>query len=377
MPPKNLGKHHLRPFSPTRRQFLKTSAAALAASTLSSCGWTLADVKSTPSQATDPGTLYLYTWTGYTDQDLLDRFYKETGIRVIADVFDSNESMLARVQAGGGGAYSIIYPSEYMVQKMAELELLTELDHNLLVGLEDLFPQFQNPVYDPNNRYSVPISWGTTGLIYNTKQLRVAPEDWEYLWEYQQDLARRMTLLNDVREVFGAALRSLGYSYNSTNPREIEQAYQRLVTLKPAIASFTTDAWRPQVLVGDLKLAMCFSADAAEIMTESEDLNYITPASGSSLWTDTLVIPKSAPNPDGAYQWINFMLQPDIAAQIVERLSFATPSQVAFEMLSEELREDPTLFPPESVIAKCEGLAPLGVEMEEVYERYWTKLTSS
>lgn len=374
MPPSNLGKY--RTLSQTRRQFLKTSAAALAVSTLSSCGWTLADVKSAPSQGSDPNTLYIYTWAGYTDQDLLDRFYDETGIRVVADVFDSNEAMLARIQAGGGGAYSLIYPSEYMVQKMADLGLLTALDHSLLVGLEDLFPQFQNPVYDPNNRYSVPISWGTTGLIYNKSQVKAVPDDWNYLWDYQQDLAKRMTLLNDVREVMGATLRLLGYSYNSTDPQQIRQAYEKLVTLKPSIASFTTDAWRPQILVGDLKVAMCYSADAAEIMEESEDLEYITPKSGSSLWTDTLVIPKSAPNPEGAYRWINFMLQPDVAAQIVERLSFATPSQLAFEMLPEEFQDDPTLFPPASVIAKCEGLAPLGIKAEEVYEQYWTKLTS-
>ena len=158
----------------------------MVASSLSGCGWTLAEVKTTPNTQISSDTLYIYTWAGYTDQDLLDRFQKETGLKVVADVFDSNESMLARVQAGGAGAYSVIYPSEYMVQKMAQLGLLTELDQSLIVGLQDLFPQFQNPVYDENNRYSVPISWGTTGLIYNPKKLKQPPTDWSYLWEHQQ-----------------------------------------------------------------------------------------------------------------------------------------------------------------------------------------------
>lgn len=376
MPPTNLGKNPLKKAAPTRRQFLKGSAAAIAASTLSSCGWTLADVKSAPTMQGDADTLYIFTWAGYTDKDLLDRFYEETGITVIADVFDSNEAMLAKLQAGGAAAYSIIYPSDYMVEKMRDLELLTRLDRSLLLGLDDLFPQFQDPVYDPGGNYSVPISWGTTGLIYNSSLLEESPEDWDYLWEHRDDLSKRMTLLEDPREVIGAALRRLGYSYNTTNADRVREAYEELLILMPYVASLTNYNWRAQMLTGDLKLAMCYSSDAAEITPENEDLRYITPDSGSSLWTDTLVIPKTAPNPEGAYRWINFMLQPDIAAEIVERLSFATASIPAYKLLPEELRDDATLFPPESVISKCESLAPVG-DFEEVYDRYWTQLTSA
>lgn len=376
MPPTNLGKNRLKKAAPTRRQFLKASAAALAASTLSSCGWTLGNVKSTPTIQEDTDTLYIFTWAGYTDKDLLDRFYQETGITVIADVFDSNEAMLAKVQAGGAAAYSIIYPSDYMVEKMRDLDLLTKLDHSLLLGIDDLFPQFIDPVYDPGGNYSVPLSWGTTGLIYNSSLLEEAPEDWDYLWENREQLSKRMTLLEDQREVIGAALRKLGYSYNTTDADYVRQAYEDLLILMPFVASLTNYNWRSQMLTGDLKLAMCYSSDAAEIAPENEDLRYITPASGSSLWTDTLVIPKAAPNIQGAYKWINFMLQPEIAAEVVERLSFATPSVAAYKLLPEELRDDPTLFPPESVISSCESLAPLG-DFEEVYDRYWTRLTSA
>lgn len=375
MPPTYLHQHRNIRVAQTRRQFLQTSVAAMVASSLSSCGWTLAEVKTTPNTQVSSDTLYIYTWAGYTDQDLLDRFREETGLKVVADVFDSNEAMLARLQAGGAGAYSVIYPSEYMVQKMAALGLLTELNRSLLVGLEDLFPQFQDPGYDPGGRFSVPISWGTTGLIFNSKTLKNYPQDWNYLWQNQEQLSKRFTLLNDVREVMGATLRMLGYSYNATDPNQIRQAYEKLVTLRPAIASFTTDSWRPQMIVGDLLVAMCYSSDAAEIMEENEDLRYITPDSGSSLWTDTMVIPKSAPNPDAAYKWINFMLQPEIAATLVERLKFATASKLAYERLPESLRNDPTLFPPESVIARSEAISPVG-EATEIYERYWTKLTS-
>ncbi len=362
---------------PTRRQFLRGCTATASGLALSSCGWTLGNVRSTPVAQGNRNELYIYTWSGYTDDDLLDSFYQETGIRVIADVFDSNEAMLARIQASGGGGYSIIYPSDYMVQNMVELNLLTELDKSRIVGLEKLFPRFFNPSYDPNNRYSTPMSWGTTGLIYNQAKLSQVPLDWQFLWKHQQELKRRMTLLNDVREVMGATLRSLGYSYNATNPKQIEEAYEKLRVLKPTIASFDSDAWRTQILSGDLLVAMCYSSDANEVTPENEDLTYIVPSSGSSLWMDTLVIPRTAPNLEGAYAWINFMLRPDISAQICERLSFATPNQEAFNLLPTEVQNNPTLFPSTATLAKCEGLIPLGDEVSEIYDLYWTKLTSA
>jgi spermidine/putrescine transport system substrate-binding protein len=375
VPPTNLPISRIFPANSTRRQFLKNSAATISGLAVSSCGWRLADVQSAPTVKGSADQLYIYTWAGYTDNALLDRFAEKTGIRVVADVFSSNEEMLARVQAGGARAYSIIYPSDYMVVQMTELGLLSPLDHSSLGGLDRLKKQFQNPVYDPGNRYSVPLSWGTTGLIYNTEQLKEAPEDWNYLWEHKQELARRMTLASDVREVMGAALRMLGYSLNSTNQEQVKQAYEKLVELKPAIASFTTDAWRPQMLTGDLKVAMCYSSDANEVISDNDKLKYVVPKSGSSLWTDTLVIPKGSPNPEAAYKWINFLLQGDVAASLVERLSFSTPSEDAFSLLTPELRENELLFPSEAVLKNCEGVAPVGKFME-VYDRYWTQLTS-
>jgi spermidine/putrescine transport system substrate-binding protein len=263
-----------------------------------------------------------------------------------------------------------------MVAKMVELGLLRELDRSRLVGMNQLVPRFQNPVYDPANLHSVPLSWGTTGLIYNIQKVKSAPQDWSYLWENQQQLSKRMTLLNDVREVMGAALKMLGYSYNSTNAQQVQQAYEKLTQLKQNVASFTSDAWRPQILSEDLVLAMCFSSDANEVIEENANLQYVIPKSGTSFWTDTLAIPTTAPNLEGAYAWINFMLKPDVAAQICERLSFATPNQVAFNKLSSKVKDNPNLFPPESLLNLCESIAPVG-KFSEVYDNYWTQLTSS
>jgi spermidine/putrescine transport system substrate-binding protein len=357
-----------------RRQFLQ-AIAALSSLSLASCGWTLGNVKSSTT-STRSDQLYLFTWTQYSDQKLLETFTTQTGIKVLVDIYDSNEVMLAKLLAGGGGAYSIIYPSDYMVQKMAEQDLLTEINHERLNGLNNLFPQFQNPSYDPNNRHSIPFNCGTTGFIYNSAKLKNPPQDWDYLWQNQELLNRRITLLNDVREVMGGVLRMLGYSYNSQDENQIQQAYEKLVELKPAIASFNTDAWQNQLLAGDLTLAMCYSADAIRITQENPQFKYVIPRSGSSLWTDTIVIPKSAPNLDGAYAWINYMLQPDIAASISQRLSLATPNMAGFEQLPQNIQNNANWFPPQELLEKCERIAPLG-DFEDVYERYWTKLSIS
>ncbi len=371
--------------TPTRRQFLQASAAALSGLALSSCGWTLGGKTSeeieedSPNLAvgsTAPNELFVYTWADYTDADLLRSFTEQTGIRVIVDIYDSNEAMLAKMQAGGGTSYSIIYPSDYMVGRMVQLQLLKPLERSRIEGLGNLFDKFQDPEYDRENRYSVPFTWGTTGLIYNSAKLSTPPEDWDYLWTHQNDLSRRVTLMNDVREVIGAGLRSLGYSYNAKDSAKLHAAYDHLVNLKPALANFTTDGWRDLILAGDLEVAMGYSFDALSVSDENPDLKYVVPLSGSSLWTDTMVIPRSAPNVQAAYAWINFMLQPQVAAALIERLYFATPNRAAYNLLSQELQENPTLFPSESVLERCEGILPLGTEKEKEYARYWIRLKS-
>jgi spermidine/putrescine transport system substrate-binding protein len=391
MSSKNSRKLHsslgqLSRMSASRRRFLQLSAAAMSGAVLSNCARNITDVGASPdaSSAGSPtanagagdNTLHVYSWSSYVDDELLKDFEQKTGIKVIADIYDSNETMLAKMQAGGGAAYSIIYPSDYMVEQMIELDLLTEIDKSRLPSLADLLPQWQSPPYDPENAHSIPVSWGTTGLIYNSEALNPAPTDWDYLWENEDKLSRKMTLLNDVREVFGAALKSLGYSNSTTNEDEIKAAFEKLKELKPIINSFTTDGWRDQIVVGDLVLAHVYSVDAIDAMTANDKLRYVVPSSGATVWTDTMVIPKSAPNLEAAYQWMNYMLEPESAAQIVNRLKFATPNKKAFDLLDTSVKEDTNLFPVEATLAKCEPLATVG-DATEIYDRYWTELTSA
>lgn len=370
----------------TRRQFLLGSAAALSSVVLTNCARSLGtgaatDAPSSESSgsptAGDPKTLYIYSWSSYIDNDLLQAFEAKTGIKAVADIFDSNETMLAKLQAGGGNQYSIVYPSDYMVTQMVEANLLTPIDKPLLQGLDQLNPKWASPVYDPDNAHSVPYAWGTTGLLYDPEQLGTEITDFSDLWQNQDKLSRQITLLNDVREVMGATLKSLGYSYNSTNPEEIEAAYARLAELKPSIASFLTNGWEEQLGSGDLLVSMAYSGDALNLVDENPNLTFTIPDTGTSLWTDAIVIPKTAPNLDAAYEWINFSLNAENSAKLVERLKFSTPNQVAFDKLPADLKNNEKLFPPEQLLSKCEGIAPLPQETSDLYDRYWTQLTSS
>ena len=366
----------------SRRRFLQFSTATMASVALANCRRSGSNLPEASSGTVTPADrsqepLHIYTWADYANDEVYDRFTQATGIPIEVQTYDSNETMLAKLQAGGGQQFSLLYPSDYMVQQMVELDLLATLDHGQLQGLDDLRGPWQSPAYDPNNAHSVPLSWGTTGLIYDTTKLSPPPTDWNYLWDQQEALAGKITLLDDMRETLGATLRALGYSYNATNPEQIRAAFERLQTLKPAIAVFQSFGWEDQLVAGDLDICMTYSHIGNTLPVEYPNLRYIIPSSGSSLWTDTMVIPKAAPNPAAAYAWLNFLLEPETAAFAVERLRFATPSQAAFALLPAELQESETLFPPESVIANCEGIAPLDLATADLFDRYWTELMSS
>lgn len=390
MPPNLRNSRPLRSSAHTaasRRRFLQVSAAAVSGVVLSNCARNLsnnaapeASPTGSPTDTASPTggdkTLHIYTWANYTDDELLKGFQAKTGIRPIVDTFDSNEAMLAKMQAGGGKAYSIIYPSDYMVEQMIKSGMLTTLDKAKLQQT-NWMEQWQNPSYDPENAHSIPTVWGTTGLVFDPAKVDGEVKGWDYVWDNADRLGRRVTLINDVREVMGATLQFLGYSINSTKAAEIEEAYNKLLEIKPTIASFMTNGWEDQLASGDLTLSMAYSQDALLLKQESPNLQYVVPETGSSLWTDTMVIPKSAPNVEAAYAWLDYILEPANSASLVERLKVATPNEAAFDKLPKALQENQNLFPPKAVLAKCERVAPVPQNISDLYDRFWTQLTSS
>lgn len=364
----------------SRRQFLKMAASGAfglgLSQMLSGCGWQLGNVRSGQSNTSSPNELFLYTWAQYVDEELLKDFRRVTGLRTIRELFDSNEKMMAALQAGKGQTFSVLYPSEYFIPKLIKANLLAELDHDRVQGLDNLMPQFRRSAGDWDNHYGVPFAWGTTGLIYNQEKIPEGIEDWDYLWKNKEKLTRKMTLLDDSREVLGCALKSLNYSLNEVNADRLKKAYEKLTILKPHIASFTTDGWRTQLASGDLWVAMGYSSDAIGLLKENPKLRYVVPKPGASRWSDWMVIPKAAPNPNAAYQWINYLLKPDIAASVAQRLAVTTPNASAIPLLPQELQHNTVSYPTVEVMARCESMTALTDEAEKLYDKYWTQLTS-
>jgi spermidine/putrescine transport system substrate-binding protein len=347
-----------------RRQFLQRSAAA-------ALGLGLANCTGKPSQS-----LSVYLWADYSSRRVFDRFSKESGIATTIDNYDSNETMLAKVQTGGAAAYSLLYPTDYMVKQMADLGLLQSIDSTKIPNLSQISDRWKSPTYDPNNQHSIPFSWGTTGFLRNTKVFDKSIADWSDLWTHREALKGKLILMDDMREVMGGTLKSLGYSYNSTNATEIEAAYKRLRELKPSIAQFSSFGWESQLISGDIAVAMSFSGPGNSLPKANPVLDFTIPKGGTSLWTDTIVIPKTAPNLEAAYQWINFILKPENLVDMLGELSFAPVSQTAIDQLPAATRSNAKLFPPQELLAKCETIASVGDSLQ-LYEKFWMQLKSA
>ncbi|MEP0910961.1 spermidine/putrescine ABC transporter substrate-binding protein [Leptolyngbya sp. GB1-A1] len=369
----------------TRRRFLQFSATALSTIALSNCarsiqgGGTASDSDAAPAASGGSGdakTLYIYTWGDYSNPDFFKRFTDKTGIEVVVDVYDSNETMLAKIQAGGGAQYSIIYPSDYMVRQMIEMNLLTKLDPSKIQGVNGLMDRWQSPPYDPGNAHSIPYCWGTTGILYNSEIVKTPPQDWNFFWDNKEALAGKITLLDDVRETMGATLKSLGYSYNATNPKQIEAAYQKLLELKPSIAAFRTFGWEDQLISGDLAACMTYSTFGNLLPKDNPQLAYVIPDSGTSVWTDTVAIPASAPNLDAAYAWINYVLEPENAIYGVEQMNVITPNKIAFDKLPTQIKSDAKRYPTQQLLSISDGIAPVGKALD-LYDKYWNDLKSA
>ncbi|MBD2100539.1 PotD/PotF family extracellular solute-binding protein [Leptolyngbya sp. FACHB-261] len=370
-----------------RRQFIQRSSFFLMGAGLSACGFAggsaSQNAESTPAAtAASPttaatGTLNLYTWADYVNPEVAQAFTQETGVKITADTYDANETMLAKVQAGGGTGYSLVYPSDYMVAQMVELNLLEPLDQSRLEAVYgDLGDNFKNLYYDPENKYSIPYTWGTTGIAYNSKELKKAPTDFNSLWEMRDQIKGRLTLLDDVREVMGMSLKSLGYSLNSKDKAQLQEAYDKLRELKPAVATFTSYDWRDRMISGDIVVSHAYSGDGLQVGKENPDVKYVVPASGCTLWNDTIAMLKTAPNKDAAYEWIKYSMEPKNSAVITEAILFGNPLKAVPALLPESIKSNPGWAVAPDLLAKTEKIEPLDDTTQAIYDDYWTKLKS-
>ena len=363
-----------------------TAASAL----LSGCGASgntgASGTDSAASGSADGSELYVYNWGEYIDEDVISQFEEETGITVVYDLFETNEEMYPVIEAGAVN-YDVVCPSDYMIQKMRENDLLAELNFDNIPNIDQIDPAYMemSQAFDPENKYSVPYCWGTVGILYNTKLLEElgvpAPTKWADLWD--ERLSGEILMQDSVRDAFMVALKKDGYSMNSESKDELEQAKQELIDQKPLVQAYVIDQVRDKMIGGEAAVGVIYSGEMLYIQDEvanlglDYNLEYVIPEEGTNLWLDSWVIPKNAKNKENAEKWIDFMCRPEIAKANFEYITYPTPNKGAFELLDEDMQNNKAVFPDIDSLKDSEVYKYLGDDTDAVYNELWKEVKAN
>ncbi len=365
----------------TRRGFLKRAGAAGllvgASGFLAACGG--GDSTTTTAAAGGGGggeladQLFFYNWSDYIAEDTIPNFTDEFGVKVVYDNYSSNDTLLAKLQSGATG-YDIIVPTDYMVTTMLGLGLLQEIDLANVPNVANLYPRFREAPFDPGNKYSIPWQWGTTGIGYNSEKVPDFTPSWDMLWD--EKYKGKITMMNEIRDVFAVALFRLGYSPNTRDPKEIEEAKQMLIEQKSLLKHYTSDTYIDELASEDSWLSHGYSGDVFQAQLENEAVLYAVPEEGAFIWIDSMCIPKAAPHKYTAEVFMNYIHRPEVAAAITNYVYYASPNEKAEEFILPEILEDPQIYPPQEVMDKLTFTEELGADTE-LYNRAYQELRAS
>lgn len=326
-----------------------------------------------PALALAQETISVYNWGDYIDAEVLDLFEEETGIKVIYETYETNEDMYAKI-AMGGSSYDVIFPSDYMIDRMIGENLLQKIDWTHVPNAANIDPRFLHEDYDPEAAYSIPYTWGTMGILYNRETVEEIPTSWETLMD--DTYAMDMLMLNSPRDTLAIALVMCGHDLNSVDPGDLEDAKNLLIEQKPMVLAYVVDEVKDKMIAGEASVALVWSGDATFCMSESDELDYVVPQEGSNVFYDSMCIPANARNVSGAEKFIDFMCRADIAAKNYEYVGYAIPNTAAIELLgAEEYNDSPVNNPPQDVLDKCEVFRYLG-EDTRLYDQIWTEIIS-
>ncbi|MDD4694679.1 MAG: spermidine/putrescine ABC transporter substrate-binding protein [Firmicutes bacterium] len=318
----------------------------------------------------DRPTLYVYNWGDYIDESILGEFEKETGIKVVYDTFATNEDMYVKIKSGGS-SYDVIFPSDYMVTRMLEEDMLEKIDLSQITNHKYLEENLMGTEYDPKNEYTLPYMWGTMGILYNTTMVDEVVDSWDILWDPKY--TKEILMLDSQRDSIGAALLKLGYSINTLNLQELAEAADLLKKQKPLVLAYVVDEGKDKMVAGEAALALTWSGEAAYARSENPDLAYAIPKEGTNIWFDVMAIPKGANNIEGALKFMDFLNRPEIALRNAEYTGYATPNSAAKAMLPEEIRNDRGSYPEEQDLVNTEVFVNLGSTLRD-YDRIWTEV---
>ncbi len=349
----------------TRRTFLLGLGAAAAGLSLS------------PRNAwsTENKKLNFYNWDTYIGETTLADFKAASGVEVKMDIFADNDELFAKLKHGNPG-YDVIVPTNNYVDRMIAAGILMPLDHSLIPNKANIDPIFQNAAYDPGRKYSQPYMWGTAGIGYRKSRVEGIPDSWKWLLASDK-YKGRIALMGDKSTAIQMGLKLLGHSLNTTDGSLVKQVEEMLIRQKPHIKTFAEDDGQDLLLAGEVDLAMEWNGDILQVMKKDADIGYVVPREGGLLWQDCLCIPKSAPHPQNAHNFINFLLRADVGASIADFIQYATPNAAAKARTSADYRNNTAIFPPPEVTKASEFPVYLGEDYERLIEKTWARIQAA
>ena len=312
--------------------------------------------------------LHIYNWSDYIADDTVPNFEKEFGVKVTYDTYESNEEMVAKLQAGATG-YDIIVPSGYIIPVLTATELIEPINRRYLTNWGNLSPIFQDTPQDPGSVHTVPWQWGTSGIAYRSDRIATPVDSWGVF--HDRRFRDKMTMMDDGREVIGAFLRYRGHSLNSTDPEELAAAKADAIAAKQHLKAYISAPVKAQLISGDVWLAQLWNGDTAQARAEQPNLAYVIPKEGCTIWGDSMAVPVSARNKRAAHEWMNYILRPEVGAALSEATGYGTPNAA-----SARLMKDPVPYPTEDELRRLEYQVDLGRDTA-VWDQLWTEIKSA
>ncbi len=318
----------------------------------------------------------VFNWVDYIDEDVIKQFEEETGIKVNYMSFTTNEDMMVQVEASPS-AFDVCFPSEYIVERMLEKDLLAELNYDNIPNAKYLLDNLRNPSYDADNAHSMPYMWGTVGILYNTTMVDEPVDSWGILWD--EKYANNVFMLDSIRDSMGITLRYLGYSMNTRDILALEAAKDKLIEQKQAgiVKAYQVDETKDKMVMNEAALAVMWSGDAQYAIDLNPDLAYAIPKEGSNVWVDCMVIPKDAKNKENAEKFIDFLCRPDIAQKNCETIWYSSPNSGAIELMGEEYTSNSVMNPAAEDLANCEYFNDIDSSFLAVYNALWAEVRNA
>ncbi len=334
----------------------------------------LAGCSSSDDGAGAAGEVRVYNWGDYIAPEVVEMFEEETGISVVYDTFDTNEAMYLKLNSTSGYTYDVAIPSDYMIYKMIEEDMLAPLNFDNMPNAAGVDPKFNNPAYDPDNMYSVPYIWGTVCLAYAPELVTDPVDSWSILWD--DKYAGQVFMMDSERDTIGVALKMLGYSLNTTDEAELNEARDALIEQKPNVLAWTNDDIKDKLIGREGAIGVIWTSDIGLIREQDETIQYAMPKEGSNVWYDAAVILKDAENKENGEKFIDFLCRPDIAALNADYMGAASPITAVVAEQDPLITEDPIVNPTAEDLENLEVFYAMG-DVAEKYEEIWSDVRAS